>query len=165
MYLDKPLKKIVVYMDKEEFKSTWLCCKAIYRTRLAIADDGQLIVIAPGLKSFGEFEDMDKLIRKYGYKGKKKIIQYVEENEDLRNNLAGAAHLIHGSTEGRFTVYFVTDRLSKEELENVNFKHMSVEKALGKYPIDEFKYGYNQLPDGEEIFFIDNPATGLWSIK
>ncbi|MTI60416.1 MAG: DUF2088 domain-containing protein [Firmicutes bacterium] len=165
VYLDKPLDKVVVYMDEEEFKSTWLCCKAIYRTRLAIADSGQLIVIAPGLKKFGEYDSTDNLIRKYGYRGRDQIVEYVKENQDLRANLAAAAHLIHGSSEGRFSVFFATDQLSKEELEGVNFKHISLKKVFTDYPLDELKYGYNKPPGGEEIFYIDNPTTGLWSIN
>lgn len=163
-YIEKPLDKVVVYMDEDEFKSTWLGCKAIYRTRLAIADGGELIVIAPGLKSFGEYEKVDKLIRKYGYAGRKKILQYVQENQDLKDNLAAAAHVIHGSTNGRFKVTFATDLLTKEELENVNFNHMSMEKALKKYPISELNNGYNQLAGGERVYYIDNPTTGLWSV-
>ena len=52
--LDKPLQKVLVYLDPHEFKSTWLGNKAIYRTRMAMADDGDLIILAPGLKEFGE---------------------------------------------------------------------------------------------------------------
>lgn len=66
--LDAPLDKVVVYLDPEEFKSTWLGNKSIYRTRMAIADDGELIVLAPGVARFGEDKRIDELIRKYGYR-------------------------------------------------------------------------------------------------
>ena len=69
--LDKPLKKVVVYLEPMEFKTTWLGNKSVYRTRMAIADEGELIVLAPGLKEFGEptrkaliMEDM-LLLRKF----------------------------------------------------------------------------------------------------
>jgi len=163
-YLDKPVQKMVVYMDKNEFKTTWLACKAIYRTRLVIEEGGELIVLAPGLKKFGENQNIDKLIRKYGYMGKKKILKYVNESKELKDNLAVAAHLIHGSTNGRFSVTFATDKLSKEELMNVNFKHMSYKKAKEIYMPTKLKYGYNKL-NNLKIFFIENPATGLWMSK
>ena len=65
--LDEPLEKVVVYLDPEEFKSTWLGNKSIYRTRMAIADGGELIVLGPGVREFGEDAEIDRLIRKYGY--------------------------------------------------------------------------------------------------
>ena len=120
--LDEPLKKVVVYLDPEEFKSTWLGNKSIYRTRMAMADGGELIVLAPGLKEFGEDKGIDKLIRKYGYVGTPKVLQLVRDNEDLRNNLGAAAHLIHGSTEGRFTVTYCPGHLTKQEIESVNLQ-------------------------------------------
>ena len=163
--LDKPVKKMVVYMDEEEFKSTWLACKAIYRTRLVIEDEGELIVLSPGLEGFGENEKMDNLIRKYGYVGKENVINLVNENQDLDNNLAVAAHLIHGSTNGRFKVKFATDKLSKKELNNVNHGHISYKKAINKYDPEKLDYGYNTLENGEEVFYIENPATGLWTLK
>lgn len=66
--LDMPLDKVVVYLDPHEFKSTWLGNKSIYRTRMAIADGGELIVLAPGVHRFGEDQRIDELIRKYGYR-------------------------------------------------------------------------------------------------
>ena len=163
--LNKPINKMVVYMDGNEFKSTWLTCKAIYRTRPVIADGGELIVLSPGLKGFGENERIDNLIRKYGYMGKEKIRKYVNNNKDLEQNLAAAAHLIHGSTEGRFSVTFATDKLSKKELNKVNHGHMSYKKAKQKYNPGELEYGFNKISKGEEVFYIENPATGLWKLK
>ena len=89
-FLDKPLKKVVVYLDEKEFKTTWLGNKAIYRTRMAIEDNGDLIVLAPGVRKFGEDNENDRLIRKYGYVGREKILKMVMENEDLQNNLSVA---------------------------------------------------------------------------
>ena len=161
----KPLEKVVVYLDPEEFKSTWLGNKSIYRTRMAIADQGELIVLAPGLKEFGEDGEIDRLIRKYGYKTTPEILEYVENNEDLRSNLSAAAHLIHGSTEDRFSVTYCPGHLSKEEIESVNYRYADLRQMLEKYNPGQLTDGWNTLQGGEEIFFISNPATGLWSTR
>ncbi|MDD3694463.1 MAG: lactate racemase domain-containing protein [Lentisphaeria bacterium] len=164
--MDKPIDKVLVYLDPEEFKSTWLGNKAVYRTRMVIADQGELIVMAPGLKQFGEDTQIDKLIRKYGYKGTPATLKAVEENEDLRDNLSAAAHLIHGSSEGRFTIrYCPGPGVSQEEIESVGFAYGDLQEIVDKYKPDELKDGYNTLPDGEEIFYISNPALGLWALK
>ena len=163
--LDKPVSKIVVYLDPEEFKSTWLGNKSIYRTRMAIADDGELIVLAPGLKEFGEDREIDVLIRKYGYQTTPEILEFVENNEDIRNNLSAAAHLIHGSTEDRFNVTYCPGKLSKEEIESVNYNYGDLDEMMEIYDPAELKDGWNTMANGEEIFFISNPATGLWATR
>ena len=162
---DKPLKKVVVFLDPSEFKSTWLGNKSIYRTRMAMADNGELIILAPGLKEFGEDKQIDKLIRKYGYRGTPATLASLKENEDLQNNLGAAAHLIHGSSEGRFTVTYCPGHLTREEIESVNFKYADLNEMLKKYNPEKLKDGFNKLPDGEEFYFISNPAVGLWSTK
>ncbi|MEG8945461.1 lactate racemase domain-containing protein [Rosettibacter firmus] len=162
--LDEPLKKVVVYLDPHEFKSTWLGNKSIYRTRMAIADGGELIVLAPGLKEFGEDKEIDRLIRKYGYKTTPEILQYVQENDELKNNLSAAAHLIHGSSENRFTITYCPGYLSKEEIESVNFNYADLNEILKKYNPEKLKDGFNEV-DGEIIFYISNPALGLWAYK
>jgi nickel-dependent lactate racemase len=162
---DKPLKKVVVYLDPSEFKSTWLGNKSIYRTRMAMADNGELIVLAPGLREFGEDREIDRLIRKYGYRGTPATLSAIRENEELQNNLSAAAHFIHGSTEGRFTVTYCPGYLTREEIESVNFKYASLDKMLKKYNPSRLKDGFNKMKDGEEIFYISNPAVGLWSSK
>ena len=95
---------MVVYLDEHEFKSTWLGNKSVYRTRMAIADGGELIVLAPGVRKFGEDDENDRLIRKYGYVGREKVLELVETNSDIQCNLSVAAHLIHGSSDGRFSI-------------------------------------------------------------
>ena len=162
--LDKPLDKVVVYLDPEEFKSTWLGNKSIYRTRMAMADGGHLIVLAPGLKEFGEDRQIDALIRKYGYVGTDRVLQLVGDNEDLRANLGAAAHLIHGSTEGRFTVTYCPGHLTQEEIESVNFQYADLDTMRAQYNPETLKHGPNTLA-GQEIFFIPNPSLGLWSTK
>ena len=165
IYVDKPLKKVVVYLDEREFKSTWLGNKAIYRTRMAIADGGELIVLAPGVGKFGEDEANDKLIRKYGYVGREKVLELCKQNEDLKNNLSAAAHLIHGSSDGRFSIKYAPGKLTREETEGVNFGYVPLEDTLARYNPKHLKDGFNTLKDGEEIYYISNPALGLWSCR
>ena len=167
--LDKPLKKVVVYLDPTEFKSTWLGNKSIYRTRMAIDDGGELYVIAPALKEFGEDKEIDRLIRKYGYFGTPATLKACDENEELRNNLSAAAHLIHGSSEGRFSITYCPGKqagnLTQQEIESVGFNYADIDEITAKYNPEKLKDGYNTLPDGEEIFYISNPALGLWAFK
>jgi nickel-dependent lactate racemase len=160
--LDEPLEKVVVYLDPKEYKSTWLGNKSIYRTRMAIADDGELIVLAPGLAEFGEDPQIDKLIRKYGYVGTPKVLELVKDNDDLKENLSAAAHLIHGSSEGRFSITYCPGEISKQEIESVNFKYADLKQMMKRYNPRKLKDGFNVV-GGEEIFFISNPGLGLWS--
>jgi hypothetical protein len=159
----KPLKKVVVWLDPAEYRSTWLGNKSIYRTRMAIADNGSLIVLAPGLREFGEDKEIDRLIRRYGYRGTPSTLKSVEKNSELKKNLSAAAHLIHGSTEGRFTVTYCPGVVSKSEIESVNFKYGSLDEALKRYNPEKLREGSNVMADGEVIFYISNPATGLWA--
>jgi hypothetical protein len=161
--LEKPLKKAVVYLDPSEFRSTWLGNKSIYRTRMAMADNGELIVLAPGLKEFGEDKEIDRLIRKYGYRGTPATLKFLKDNEELKNNLSAAAHLIHGSSEGRFSITYCPGHLTRQEIESVNFLYSDLQEMTKKYFPASLKDGYNTMPDGEEIFFISNPALGLWT--
>ena len=164
--MDKPVKKVVVYLDPEEFKSTWLGNKAVYRTRMMIADDGDLIILAPALKQFGEDPTNDVLIRKYGYKGTPATLKAVAENEDLRANLGVAAHLIHGSSEGRFRITYCPGKdVSRKEIEDAGFLYGDLAEMSARYNPATLKDGFNTLPDGEEIFYISNPALGLWALK
>ncbi len=163
--LDESPKKIVVYLDPEEFHSTWLGNKAIYRTRMAIADDGELIVLAPAVGTFGEDPEIDRLIRKYGYVNTPKIMQFVQSTDDLPRNLSAAAHLIHGSSEGRFAITYCPGRLSQEEIEGVGYRYADLATMLARYQPDELTDGWNTLPDGERIFYISNPALGLWASR
>ncbi|MDZ7608411.1 MAG: lactate racemase domain-containing protein [Cyclobacteriaceae bacterium] len=139
--LDKPLKKVVVYLDPSEFKSTWLGNKSIYRTRMALADDGELIVLAPGLKEFGEDKEIDRLIRKYGYLTTPEILELTSKNDDLTNNLSATAHLIHGSSENRFSITYCPGQLSKQEIESVNYKYADLAQMQKKYNPDRLKDG------------------------
>lgn len=159
---DKPLEKVVVWLDPDEFKSTWLGNKAIYRTRMAIADGGELIILAPGVERFGEDGDIDFLIRKYGYRGREHIIGCCRIYEDLRQNLSAAAHLIHGSPDDRFSITYSTALLSEEDIKNAGFGWMKYSDAEKSYNPKGLKAGFNTVGN-EEIYFISNPAVGLWA--
>ncbi|MEN6450829.1 MAG: lactate racemase domain-containing protein [Thermoguttaceae bacterium] len=163
--LDEPLKKVVAYLDPEEFQSTWLGNKAIYRTRMAMADGGELVVLAPGVGTFGEDPQIDRLIRKYGYRTTPEIMRFIEQSDDLRGNLSAAAHLIHGSPEGRFTVTYCPGRLSREEIESVGYRYGDLAAMLQRYDPHALHEGWNTMPDGERVYFIGKPALGLWASR
>jgi nickel-dependent lactate racemase len=160
--LDEPIQKAVVYLDPHEFHSTWLGNKAVYRTRMALADGADLIVLAPGVREFGEDKTIDKLIRKYGYRGTPATLDAVNANEDLAGDLSAAAHLIHASSEGRFTITWCPGHLSKEEVESVGFAYADLTAMLARFDPAKLSHGYNRV-DGEDIFFIPNPGLGLWA--
>lgn len=162
-FVEHGLKKCVVYLDPGEFQSTWLGNKAVYRTRMAMADGGELIILAPGVERFGEDDKVDELIRKYGYKGRLKTLEEFRkpENSDLRENMGAAAHLIHGSSDGRFTITYAVKNITKEEISSVGFNAADYDETVKKYNPEKLSYGYNTV-DGEEIYYIPNPALGLW---
>jgi nickel-dependent lactate racemase len=162
--MDAPMQKAVVYLDPREFHSTWLGNKAIYRTRMALADAAELIILAPGVKEFGEDRGIDALIRKYGYRGTPATLEAVSTNADLASDLSAAAHLIHGSSEGRFTIRLCPGHLSKDEVEGVGFEYGYLKTMQRRYNPQMLSYGYNQV-DGEEIFFIPHPGLGLWAYR
>jgi len=163
--LEEPLKKVVVYLDPSEFKSTWLGNKAIYRTRMAMADGGELIILAPGLKEFGEDHEIDRLIRKYGYRGTPATLAATKAHAELQHNLSAAAHLIHGSSEGRFNITYCPGHLTREEIEGVGFRYADLPAITRRYDPAKLRDGWNTLPDGERIFYISNPALGLWAYR
>jgi len=162
--LDMPIQKAVVYLDPLEFHSTWLGNKAVYRTRMALADGAELIILAPGVKEFGEDKTIDTLIRKYGYRGTSATLEAVSANADLASDLSAAAHLIHGSSEQRFTIRWCPGHLSKEEVESVGFEYGDLKAMVRRYDPQELHHGYNRI-DGEKVFFIANPGLGLWAYR
>ncbi len=161
--LSEQLHKVVVYLDPEEFHSTWLGNKAVYRTRMAIADGGELIVLAPGVKTFGEDPAIDRLIRRYGYRTTPEIMQVLRDNEDLQGNLSAAAHLIHGSSENRFTITYCPGHLTRAEIESVGYGYGDLTEMLARYNTGAMKDGWNTSPEGERFYYISNPALGLWA--
>ena len=158
----EPIHKAVVYLDPHEFHSTWIGNKAVYRTRMALADGAELIILAPGVREFGEDKGIDALIRKYGYRGTPATLKAVSENADLAGGLSAAAHLIHASSEGRFKIVWCPAHLSREEVEGVGYEYGDLNAMLGRYDPGKLRHGYNRV-DGEEIFFVANPGLGLWA--
>jgi len=164
--LDEPIQKAVVYLEPEEFRTTWLGNKAVYRTRMAMADGGELLILAPGLERFGEDREIDALIRKHGYRPGAEIRRRVQADRELQEALSAAAHLIHGSSENRFTVRYCPGAgVSREEIESVGYEWGDLAEALERYDIKNLNLGWNTMADGERIFFVPNPALGLWAEK
>jgi nickel-dependent lactate racemase len=162
--MPQPIRKAVVYLDPHEFHSTWLGNKAIYRTRMAMADSGELIILAPGVRGFGEDVRIDKLIRKYGYHGSEATVAMVKENADLAVDLSAAAHLIHGSSEGRFRVTWCPGHLTRKEVEAAGFEYAELSQMMQLYDPAKLPQGWNRVA-GEEIYFIENPGLGLWASR
>ncbi len=163
--LDEPLKKVIVYLDPAEFRTTWLGNKSVYRTRMAMADHGELIVLAPGLREFGEDPEIDRLIRKYGYCGTPKTMEALDQNQDLKDNLSAAAHLMQASSESRFSITYCPGHVTKEEIEQVNYRYADLESMMNRYDPTQLSEGFNTMDDGEIIYYISNPAMGLWAYK
>jgi nickel-dependent lactate racemase len=163
-YVETGIKKCVVFLDPAEYKSTWLGNKAVYRTRMAVADGGSLLVLAPGVRRFGEDGQVDRMIRKYGYSGRINILEQLmkDENRDLRENMSAAAHLIHGSSDGRFSITYAIKEIAEDEITKVHYNAVGFDEAAKKYDPCKLSYGLNTMAGGEEIFFIPNPALGLW---
>ena len=161
-HLDRAPKHVVAYLDPSEFKSTWLGNKAIYRTRLAIQTGGRLTVLGPAVEEFGEDKEIDRLIRKYGYRTKEEVVKLVAENDDLAANPSAAAHLVHGSPENRFEVVYAAGKLSKDEIESVGYRYGEVGPLMKQYDVNQLNDGFHTDTDGSEFYFIRNPALGLW---
>jgi nickel-dependent lactate racemase len=164
LMMDREIKKAVVFLDPHEFHSTWLGNKSVYRTRMALADDAELIVLAPGVREFGEDKMIDTLIRRYGYCGTPATLEAVKQDAELAANLSAAAHLIHGSSEGRFTIRYCPGHLTREEIEGVHFAYGDLAEYTAKYDPEKLVDGWNVV-DGEEIFYISNPGLGLWAYR
>ena len=161
-HLERAPQHVVAYLDPAEFKSTWLGNKAIYRTRLAIATGGRLTVLGPAVEEFGEDQQIDALIRKYGYRTKAEIVQLVSENEDLAANPSAAAHLVHGSHENRFEVIYGAGKLTANEIKSVNYTPGDINALMQRYDVANLSDGWHHDVDGSEFYFIQNPALGLW---
>lgn len=164
LMMDREIRKAVVFLDPHEFHSTWLGNKSVYRTRMALADDAELIVLAPGVHEFGEDKQIDALIRRYGYCGTPATLEAVKNDPQLAGNLSAAAHLIHGSSEGRFTIRYCPGHLTRKEIESVHFEYGDLVEYTAKYDPEKLTDGWNNV-DGEEIFYISNPGLGLWAYE
>jgi nickel-dependent lactate racemase len=162
---DQPVRKIVAHMQGDEFRSTWVANKAVYRTRMAMADGGELLIIAPGLERFGEQPEVDVLIRKYGYAPSREVLEHYRRNADLQDMAHAAAHLMHGTSEGRFTIRYAPGHLARADIEQVKFASADLKETLHRYPLEQMKEGWNTMPDGEVVFYISTPSAGLWSTR
>jgi nickel-dependent lactate racemase len=163
--LDEPIRKIVCVMQGDEFFSTWVSNKSVYRTRMALADGGELIVIAPGLKRFGEQPEVDAFIRKYGYVGTERVMDQYQRNADMQDLAHATAHLMHGSSEGRFTITYAPGHMNKAEIEGVNFCYADMGETIDRYQPAKCKQGWNTTADGERFYFIPTPSAGLWATR
>lgn len=164
-WTDRPFQKCVVNLPEDEFKSTWIGNKSVYRTRMAIADGGELLVLGAGIKHFGEDPEVDVLVRKYGYKGTQRTMDLFYKNRDMQENMSVPAHLMQGSADGRFSITYAVRDVSLEEMEQVGFHAVGYEETKQRYDPAKLHYGWNTMEDGEEIFYIPNPALGLWIYK
>lgn len=162
--LEEPLKKVVCVMQGDEFFSTWVANKAVYRTRMALADDGELVIIAPGLKRFGEQPEVDSLIRKYGYCGTPQVMELYRQEADMQDLAHATAHLIHGSSEGRFRITYAPGHLRAADIQQVKFDYADLSDTLRRYPPDKLREGFNDI-GGERIYFIPTPSAGLWATR
>ncbi|WP_240491327.1 lactate racemase domain-containing protein [Pirellula sp. SH-Sr6A] len=162
---EKPVKKIVAVMQEDEFRATWVANKAVYRTRMAMADEGELLIIAPGVERFGEQPEVDRLIRKYGYRPRLEILDLYKHNADMQDIGHGTAHLIHGTSDGRFTIRYAPGKLSRSEVEQVGYAFADIAEVTQRYDAGKMKEGWNTMHDGEEVFFISTPSAGLWSTR
>ena len=166
-YLDRPAKKVVAYLDPKELKTTWVGNKGVYRCRMIVADGGELLLLAPGIQAFGENEEMDEMTRTLGYTGTKRVLGLYRQGKVFEGKLMSAAHLMQGSSEGRFTITYATDPklMSQAEINGVGYEWMDYNEAVKKYDPAKLKDGWNVLPDGEEIYYVPTPALGLWKLK
>jgi nickel-dependent lactate racemase len=162
---DEPVQKIVCVMQGDEFFSTWVANKSVYRTRMALADGGELIVIAPGLKRFGEQPEVDAFIRKYGYVGTQRVMDQYRRNGDMQDLAHATAHLMHGSSEERFKITYAPGHLTKAEIEGVNFQYAEIGATIDRYRPGSCKQGWNTTADGERFYFIPTPSAGLWATR
>jgi hypothetical protein len=158
------LKKVVCVMQEDEFFSTWVANKAVYRTRMAIADGGELVIIAPGLKRFGEQPEVDALIRKYGYCGTPRVMDLYRRRPDMQDLAHATAHLIHGSSEGRFRITYAPGHLTRDDIQQVHFEYANLDEVLRRYPIGQMREGWNTV-GGEQVYFIPTPSAGLWATR
>ena len=162
---DEPVQKIVCVMQGDEFFSTWVANKAVYRTRMALADGGELVIIAPGLKRFGEQSEVDDFIRKYGYVGTPRVMELYHKKADMQDLAHATAHLMHGSSEDRFTITYAPGHLTRAEIEGVNFRYADIGEAIARYRPERCTQGWNTSADGERFYFIPTPSAGLWATR
>lgn len=164
--VERRARKVVAYLEPEEFSTTWVGNKAIYRTRMLIEDGGELLVIAPGVKAFGENPEVDALIRRYGYKGTPYTMKLLKEGA-FPDSAMVPAHMIHSSSEGRFRITYAVDpeNIPEADIIGAGYGYMDVKEALDRYPVETMEDGWQTMADGEEVYLVKTPALGLWKAE
>jgi carbohydrate kinase (thermoresistant glucokinase family) len=165
--VDEPWGRATCWLDAREYRSTWLGNKAVYRTRRALADRAELVVLAPGVERFGEDPAIDRLIRRHGYVGRDAVLAAAAEDSELRASPGTMAHLIHGSSEGRFSITYCTDPdaggLTPEELAGVGYGWRPLTEELAHLGVDATTPTGPAVDDrGERFAHVAQPALGLW---
>ena len=99
----------------------------------------------------------------------------LKANDELQHNLSAVAHLVHGSSEGRFKVTYATNPseggLTQEEVEGVGYAWRDYNEAIKTYNPHTMTQGVNVMQKGEEgggeeeVYFVQAPALGLWAAK
>jgi len=160
--LDKEYKKVVAYLDPEEFKSVWVGNKALLRTQMCIADGGELIILCAGIQSFGENDFADSFIRKYGYRDPEVLLQIVRDSGELMKYLVPLSQMVISYTK-RFKLIYAAKKITRQEVESVFCNYADYDEVVKKYDPAKMKEGENIMPDGEEVFYVSKPAQGLWA--
>jgi hypothetical protein len=75
------------------------------------------------------------------------------------------AHLIHGSSEGRFAITYAPGHVGRAEIESIGYQYADLKTMLARYPIDQLQEGFHTTADGERYFFIPTPSAGLWATR
>jgi len=69
-------------------------------------------------------------------------MEAMKNDTDLKNNLSAVAHLIRGSSEGRFSITYCPGHLSKSEVERVGFKYDDLKTTQQKCNFETLKDGW-----------------------
>lgn len=161
--LNKEFKKVVAYLDPEEFKSVWVGNKALLRTQMCIADGGELVILCAGIQSFGENAFTDSFIRKYGYRDPDVLLQMARDSGQLMEYMVPLSQMVISHTNNRFKVTYAAKKITRQEIESVFCNYADYDVVVKKYDPLKMKEGENIMPDGEEVFYVSKPAQGLWA--
>ncbi len=161
--LKAKFNEVIAYLEPKIYRSTWIGNKAIYRSRLLIADNATLRVVAPGVDRFGEDPSIDDTLRRYGYRGYEAIRQ-MKVDGALDGNLAAAAHILHSSTFDRFKVEYVAPKLGREEMEAVGFLYGEGDAISGgqSQPSHDGEEDVLYEVDDDGRLHIYHPGVALW---
>ena len=97
-YTGRKYRRVVALLDSH-LHDLWVGGKASYRLGGIVEEGGELIIYAPHVVEISDVHG--ELIKRFGYAPLEKIRQFVEQSEELRQNLCVAAHLAHVSYAGR----------------------------------------------------------------